>query len=505
MTNYERKNVQEPLEGAFNTLKHAEEELRMTYEVHANQMATNSCHIESILIRVARLQARNSVKKLNSNISYSDILEILPESLIVKFLRFYQSLLCEWREIPLDSNEAGSGAPQDTEQVQRSSLMNREKSLDRREQKYRPYEDMSLDTYGKLLLVLKVELGEGKTGTIKVRKGQNVRQLALHFCALHALDTGKVADALEKHLQSKLKELGSLDDDDEMLSLDEEQRCRKASEPLGLRQVVKEVSDLQIDLQSLYEYSMQSLHEYTRIQSQGALGSRVKMIFGSDLKLDKLLLDLQESQNMARLSFEEAQNLKRELFWGLQNNSTIASPITEGGMIQDQEVNAGGSRTTTRSSSTSERHNPSKLHQESPENIEVDAEQSRHSSPDTQKVAWVKPDANSTTLNLYNNMAASLPPYDEDFDCDEGFIPLQDPQQRDKGSKLNMWDISQMKVLSTRISNTYKKEHATVTQSVTPEVVHYTKISPNEIQSCITFLRSSNMKTSKKQKQPMTF
>jgi hypothetical protein len=388
--------------------------------------------------------------------------------------------------------------------VHRSSLMNRENTLGRREQKYHPYEDMSLDVYGKLLLVLKVELGGGKTGTIKVRKGQNVRQLALHFCAEHALDTGKVADALEKHLQSKLKELGSLDDDVEMLSLDEEQRGRKASEPQGLRQVVEEISDLQIDLQSLHEYSMQSLHEYTRIQSQGASGSRVRMNFESGLKLDELLLDLQESQDRARLSFEEAQNLKRELFWGLQNNSTIASPITEGGMIQDREVNAGGSRPTTRSSSTSTKHNPSKLHQESSENIEGDAEQSRHSSPDTQKVALGKPDANSTPLNLYDNMAESPPPYDADFDC-EGFTPLQDPQQRDEVSKLNMWDISQMKVLSTRISNTYKKEHATVTQSVTPEVVQYTKISPNEIQSCITFLRSSNMRTSKKQKQPMTF
>jgi len=364
---------------------------------------------------------------------------------------------------------------------------------------------MSLDAYGKLLLVLKVELGGGKTGTIKVRKGQNVRQLALHFCAEHALDTGKVADALEKHLQSKLKELGSLDDDVEMLSLDEEQRGRKASEPQGLRQVVQEMSDLQIDLQSLHEYSMQSLHEYTRIQSQGALGSRVKMNFESGLKLDELLLDLQESQDRARLSFEEAQNLKRQLFWSLQNNSTIASPITEGGMMQDREVHAGGSRKTTSSSCTSLRHNPSKLHQESSENIEVDAEQSRHSSPDTQKVAWGKPDASSTPLNLYNNMAASPRPYNADFDCGEGVTPLEDPQERDEGSKLNMWDISQMKVLSTRISNTFKKEHAAVTQSVTPEVVHYTKISPNEIQSCITFLRSSNMRTSKKQKQPMTF
>ena len=84
MTNHERKNVQEQLEGACNTLKHAEEELRMTYEVHANEMATNSCHIESIIIRVARLQARNSVKILNllSKMSNSDILEISPESLV---------------------------------------------------------------------------------------------------------------------------------------------------------------------------------------------------------------------------------------------------------------------------------------------------------------------------------------------------------------------------------------------------------------------------------------
>jgi hypothetical protein len=60
--------------------------------------------------------------------------------------------------------------------------------------------------YGKVLLVLKVEL-DGKTGEIELRQGQNLRKLALDFCAEHALDPGKVADPLETHLQRKLVEL----------------------------------------------------------------------------------------------------------------------------------------------------------------------------------------------------------------------------------------------------------------------------------------------------------
>ena len=60
--------------------------------------------------------------------------------------------------------------------------------------------------YGKVLLVLKVEL-DGKTGEIELRQGQNLRKLALDFCAEHALDPGKVADPLEMHLQRKLVEL----------------------------------------------------------------------------------------------------------------------------------------------------------------------------------------------------------------------------------------------------------------------------------------------------------
>ena len=67
-----------------------------------------------------------------------------------------------------------------------------------------------IDAYGKLLLVLKVELGDGKTGTIEVFQGQNLRELVLDFCAEHALDAGKVADALEKLLQSKLAQLAQL-------------------------------------------------------------------------------------------------------------------------------------------------------------------------------------------------------------------------------------------------------------------------------------------------------
>jgi hypothetical protein len=58
--------------------------------------------------------------------------------------------------------------------------------------------------YGKLLLVLNVELGDGKTGTIEVRHGQNLRELALDFCAEHRLDVDKVVGPLQKHLQSNV-------------------------------------------------------------------------------------------------------------------------------------------------------------------------------------------------------------------------------------------------------------------------------------------------------------
>ena len=58
--------------------------------------------------------------------------------------------------------------------------------------------------YGKLLLVLNVELGDGKTGSIEVRHGHNLRELALDFCAEHRLDVDKVVGPLQKHLQSNV-------------------------------------------------------------------------------------------------------------------------------------------------------------------------------------------------------------------------------------------------------------------------------------------------------------
>jgi len=65
-------------------------------------------------------------------------------------------------------------------------------------------EGYGLDT--PLILVLKVELSGGKTGLLDVRRGQNLRELALGFCVEHALDAGKVADPLEKHLSQKMAE-----------------------------------------------------------------------------------------------------------------------------------------------------------------------------------------------------------------------------------------------------------------------------------------------------------
>jgi hypothetical protein len=65
--------------------------------------------------------------------------------------------------------------------------------------------------HGKLLLVLQVELGGGRTGAIEVREGHTLRELALDFCVAHALDPARVADSLERHLQRKMAELQALE------------------------------------------------------------------------------------------------------------------------------------------------------------------------------------------------------------------------------------------------------------------------------------------------------
>jgi hypothetical protein len=64
-----------------------------------------------------------------------------------------------------------------------------------------------MEGYGsgrQLILVLKVELSCGKTEVLDVRRGQNLRELAIGFCLEHALDAGKFADPLEKHLSQKM-------------------------------------------------------------------------------------------------------------------------------------------------------------------------------------------------------------------------------------------------------------------------------------------------------------
>ena len=53
-------------------------------------------------------------------------------------------------------------------------------------------------------MVVKVELGGGKTGAIEVRKEQNLHELALNFCSENALEVDNFADPLEKHLERKL-------------------------------------------------------------------------------------------------------------------------------------------------------------------------------------------------------------------------------------------------------------------------------------------------------------
>ncbi len=58
-----------------------------------------------------------------------------------------------------------------------------------------------------LLLVLKVELGNGSIGAIEVREGASIRQLALQFCATHKLDAKAVAEPLEAHIAKNVREI----------------------------------------------------------------------------------------------------------------------------------------------------------------------------------------------------------------------------------------------------------------------------------------------------------
>jgi hypothetical protein len=76
-------------------------------------------------------------------------------------------------------------------------------------------ESEGAEGHGKLLLVLQVELGGGRTGAIEVREGHSLRELALDFCVAHALDPARVADSLERHLQRKMAELLALEEERE--------------------------------------------------------------------------------------------------------------------------------------------------------------------------------------------------------------------------------------------------------------------------------------------------
>ena len=60
---------------------------------------------------------------------------------------------------------------------------------------------------GKLLLVLRVELGDGKAGHVEVRQGQNLAELALDFCHTHGLDASSVAGPLTAHLESNVNDI----------------------------------------------------------------------------------------------------------------------------------------------------------------------------------------------------------------------------------------------------------------------------------------------------------
>ena len=60
---------------------------------------------------------------------------------------------------------------------------------------------------GKLLLVLRVELGDGKAGHVEVRQGQVMAELALDFCHTHGLDASSVAGPLTAHLERNVNDI----------------------------------------------------------------------------------------------------------------------------------------------------------------------------------------------------------------------------------------------------------------------------------------------------------
>ena len=60
---------------------------------------------------------------------------------------------------------------------------------------------------GKMLLVLKVELGNGRTGAIEVRQGDSFRELALQFCDTYKLDALTVAEPLVSHIADSVREI----------------------------------------------------------------------------------------------------------------------------------------------------------------------------------------------------------------------------------------------------------------------------------------------------------
>jgi len=123
--------------------------------------------------------------------------------------------------------------------------------------------------YGKLLLVLNVELGDGKTGTIEVRHGQNLRELALDFCAEHRLDADKVVDPLQKHLQSNVFDIlrtrqpaaAASIQSERSSSISPEAENNSHSEPLDDKAAMddKVARDLRKDLDEMRERRMKEI------------------------------------------------------------------------------------------------------------------------------------------------------------------------------------------------------------------------------------------------------
>jgi hypothetical protein len=136
---------------------------------------------------------------------------------------------------------------------------------------------------GLLLLVLKVELGNGSTGAIEVREGASIRQLALQFCATHNLDAQAVADPLVAHIAKNVREITQGRDErqrdrwagERSLSPPPDSAGPSSSSPAspasGRRRMDSKIAEaLRRDLQRERERRMKELQAEARMQGNGS-------------------------------------------------------------------------------------------------------------------------------------------------------------------------------------------------------------------------------------------